>query len=133
MKAFLKIVRDYIKPYKGYALLNIGFNLFGVIFSLLSMILIGPFLAVLFGTQEIVSDPVQWEWTKAALEHNFNYQIGRLIAERSGQAALFAISLLVVTMFFLKTANIYLANFFMAPIRNGVVMDIRNKVFKKMP
>ncbi len=132
MKTFLKIVRDYIKPYKGYAFLNIGFNLFGVIFSLCSMILIGPFLAVLFGTQEIVSDPVHWEWTKAALEHNFNYQVGRLIAERGGQAALFAISLLVVTMFFLKTANIYLANFFMAPIRNGVVMDIRNKVFKKI-
>ncbi len=112
MKAFLKIIRDYLKPYKGYAFLNIGFNLLGVIFSLLSMILIGPFLAVLFGTQEIVSNPVHWEWTKAAIEHNFNYQVGRIIAEKSGQAALLAISILVVSMFFLKTANIYLANYY---------------------
>lgn len=132
MKSFLNIVSTYLKPYKGYAFLNIGFNLLAVIFSLASMLLIGPFLSVLFGTQEIIREPVTWDWSKAAIEHNFNYQVGRIIADHSGQTALLAISIMVVIMFFLKTANIYLANYFMAPIRNGVVKDIRNKIFKKI-
>ncbi len=132
MKGFLYIVRTYIRPYKGKAFLNILFNLLGVIFSLMSMILIGPFLQVLFGTQKIVSDPEPWAWTKHAILNNFNYQVGQIIAERGAQAALLAISILVVVMFFMKTANIYLANYFMAPIRNGVVRDIRNSIYKKL-
>ena len=132
MKAFLKIVAEYIKPYRGFALLNIMFNLLGVTFSLLSMILIGPFLSVLFGTQDIISSPVPWEISRSAIEHNFSYHIGRIISDHSEQKALLAISILVVIMFFLKTANIYLANYFMAPIRNGVVRDIRNKIYKKI-
>jgi len=132
MKGFLHIVRQYIAPYKGQAFLNIFFNLLGVIFSLASMILIGPFLQVLFGTQDIVSDPVPWAWTKAAIQHNFNYQVGQIIADKGARYALLAISILVVIGFFLKTANIYLANFFMAPIRNGVVRDIRNKIYSKI-
>lgn len=104
----------------------------GVVFSLASMILIGPFLGVLFGTQEIISEPVPWAWTKVAIQQNFNYQVAKIIAERGAQTALLAISLLVVLMFFLKTTNIYLANYFMAPIRNGVVRDIRNKIYKKI-
>ena len=99
MKGFLHIVRTYIKPYKGKAFLNIGFNLLGVIFSLASMILIGPFLQVLFGNQEIITDPIPWAWTKAAIQHNFSYEIGQIIVENGEQAALLAISILVVVMF----------------------------------
>lgn len=132
MKSFLNIIRIYVKPYKGFAFLNIGFNLLGVIFSLASMILIGPFLQVLFGTQDLVDHQVPWEWSKAAIENNFNYKVGQIIAENGAQTALLTISIILVLMFFLKTTNVYLANFFMAPIRNGVVKDIRNKVYKKI-
>ena len=132
MSGFLNIIRNYIKPYKGFAFLNIGFNLLGVIFSLASMILIGPFLQVLFGTTEIVDHKVPWEWSKAAIENNFNYKVGQIIAENGAQTALLAISIILVLMFFLKTTNVYLANYFMAPIRNGVVKDIRNKIYKKI-
>ena len=41
-------------------------------------------------------------------------------------------SLIAVLLFFLKTANIYFANYFMAPIRNGVVRDLRNQIYSKI-
>ncbi len=132
MKGFWQILREYVLPYKGFVFLNILFNTLGVIFSLLSLVLIGPFLQVLFGSQEILSDPMPWAWTKEAIGHNFNYLIGQQIVNFGPQKALLIVSLLIILMFFLKTANIFLANYFMAPIRNGVVRDIRNKIYIKI-
>ncbi|MBT7466321.1 MAG: ABC transporter ATP-binding protein, partial [Bacteroidetes bacterium] len=132
MKAFWQIFRTYIIPYKGFAFLNIAFNILGVIFSLLSLVLIGPFLQVLFGTQAIVDNPVPWELSKQAFQHNFNYLISQQIVDHSEQNALLMVSLLVILLFFLKTANIFLANYFMAPLRNGVVRDIRNRMYLKI-
>ena len=132
MKSFWRIFKTYVFPYRGYAGLNISFNLLGVIFSLLSLILIGPFLQVLFGTQPIVNEAMPWELSKQALEHNFNYFISQQVVQHSEQQALLVVSLLVIVLFFLKTANIFLANFFMSPIRNGVVKDIRNQIYQKM-
>lgn len=131
MKGFWKIFREFILPYKGYALLNLVLNLFGVIFSLFSLVLIGPFLKVLFNAQEILTEPVAWEFSKTAIEHNFNYFLGQQIAGYGPHKALMIVSMLILVMFLLKTGNIFLANYFMAPIRNGVVRDIRNKIYQK--
>jgi len=89
-------------------------------------------LQVLFGSQEILTDPVPWTWSKEALGHNFNYLIGQQILDYGPQKALLVVSLLIILMFFLKTTNVFLANYFMAPIRNGVVRDIRNKLYLKI-
>lgn len=132
MKGFWQILKEYVLPYKGFVGLNILFNTLAVIFSLLSLILIGPFLQVLFGSQEILADPVPWTLSKDAMSHNFNYLIGQQIQDYGSQKALLLVSLLIIIMFFLKTTNVFLANYFMAPIRNGVVRDIRNKLYIKI-
>lgn len=132
MKGFWQILKEYVLPYKGFVGLNILFNTLAVIFSLLSLILIGPFLQVLFGSQEIIADPVPWTLSKDAMSHNFNYLIGQQIQDYGSQKALLLVSLLIIIMFFLKTTNVFLANYFMAPIRNGVVRDIRNKLYIKI-
>ncbi|MFO7616881.1 MAG: ABC transporter ATP-binding protein [Bacteroidales bacterium] len=132
MGKFWKIIREYVYPYKGYVALNILFNFLGVIFSLASLIMIGPFLRVLFGLHEAVADPVTWEFSKQAIETNFNYFIRQMIDNQGPQSALIFISVAAIILFFLKTANIYLANYVMAPIRNGVVRDIRNRIYGKI-
>jgi len=132
MKAFLKILRDYLAPYKGHAFLNILFNAFGVLFSLFSLVLIGPFLRVLFGMEDLILTKVPWELSRHAIENNFNFFLSELIHNQGKSSALLFVSILAVVMFFLKTSSIYLANFFMAPIRNGVVRDIRNRLYKKV-
>jgi hypothetical protein len=71
MGKFWKIIKEYVYPYKTYVTLNILFNFFGVIFSLASLIMIGPFLRVLFGLQEAVAEPVAWELSKQSIETNF--------------------------------------------------------------
>jgi ATP-binding cassette, subfamily B, bacterial MsbA len=132
MKSFFKIIKKYIFPYRGYVILNIVFNLFGVIFSLLSLVLIGPFLRVLFGENPVTEAPSSFEFTKQSIELNFNYLLGHLIEEQGAHKALLFVSALAILLFFLKTANIYFAHFFMAPIRNGVVRDLRNQIYSKV-
>lgn len=132
MKDFFRILRQYIAPFRSYVILNIFFNLFGVIFSLFSLVLIGPFLGILFKTVDPVLVNVPFEFTKEAIEQNFQYHITLMIINHSEAYALVFVSLLVVLMFLLKNSFIYFANFFMAPVRNGVVRNIRNKVYKKI-
>jgi subfamily B ATP-binding cassette protein MsbA len=132
MKTFFQIIRRYIFPYRGYVVLNILFNLSGVIFSLLSLVLIGPFLRVLFGDILVTSAPGPLEFTRQSIEQNFNYLLSQLIEKQGAHTALIVVSVIAIALFFLKTANIYFANFFMAPIRNGVVRDLRNQIYSKI-
>jgi len=132
MKTFFQIIRQYIFPYRGYVALNVFFNVFGVIFSLLSLILIGPFLRVLFGDTAVVSQPASLEFSSQSIQQNFNYLLSQLIEKQGAHTALIMVSLLAVILFLLKTSNIYFANFFMAPIRNGVVRDLRNQIYSKI-
>jgi ATP-binding cassette, subfamily B, bacterial MsbA len=132
MKTFFQIINRYIRPYRGYVLLNILFNIFGVIFSLLSLILIGPFLRVLFGDITVTSAPDSLEFTRKSIQENFNYVLSQLIEKQGAHTALIIVCVIAILLFLLKTANIYFANYFMAPIRNGVVRDLRNQIYSKI-
>lgn len=132
MKTFFQIIKRYIYPYRGYVVLNVMFNLFGVIFSLLSLVLIGPFLRVLFGDTAVTTAPGPLEFTRQSLQQNFNYILSQLIEKQGHHSALLVVCVIAIILFLLKTTNIYLANYFMAPIRNGVVRDLRNQIYSKI-
>jgi len=131
MKDFFRVLKLYLAPFKTYAILNISFNILGVIFSLFSLVLMAPFLGILFGTVEEVNTLVKFEFNKEAIEQIFKYHITSMINIHGKSYALVFVSILVIIMFLLKNSFIFLANYFMAPIRNGVVRNIRNKIYNK--
>jgi hypothetical protein len=47
MKTYLRIIR-LVKPYWGYAVLNVAFNMCSVVFNLFSLTMVAPFLDLLF-------------------------------------------------------------------------------------
>ena len=131
MKDFLKVTK-YILPYKGYALLNILFNILSAVFSLCSFTMVIPFLGILFNTQEPVRDMVAMSITDIeSMKHNFYYWLTSIIDNQGKFQALVTIAIIVVIATFFKTLTLYLANHFMVPIRNGAVKDIRNALFKR--
>jgi len=73
-----------------------------------------------------------WTVSAKSLLNNFNYYLGNYIIEHGQLNALMLISLLVVSMFFLKNLTRYLGMYFLVPIRNGVVRDIRRDVYHKI-
>ncbi|MCK9256219.1 MAG: ABC transporter ATP-binding protein/permease [Bacteroidales bacterium] len=132
MKDFYKIIK-YIFPYKGYAFLNIFFNVLSTLFSVFSFAIVIPFLGILFKTQELVTNKIAIDITNmSSLKHNFNYWLSNIITEYGEVKALISMGILVIIATLLKTATMYFANHFMVPLRNGVVKDIRNSLFDKV-
>ncbi|NCA86120.1 MAG: ABC transporter ATP-binding protein [Clostridia bacterium] len=131
MKRLLEILR-YIKNYKGFASLNVLFNVLSVLFNLFSLTMVIPFLQLLFDTTKLVYERPELAWNTDAIGNYFNYLISSIIIEHGQVQALMFISLLVVALFFLKNLSRYLAMFFLAPLRNGVVRDIRNDIYHRI-
>ncbi len=134
MSDFIRVIR-YILPFKGYALLNILSNILAVFFSLFSLVMVGPFLEILFGTKEvnIAAKPVvELSNLKDSLVDFFYYQLQTIIDQYGKLDALLFICIIVATFIFLKNLFRFLGLYFMAPIRNGVIRDIRNQLFSKI-
>lgn len=111
--------------------MNIICNMLSVVFSLFSLTMVAPFLNVLF-SQTANYEKVPWSFSVKSLFSNFNFFLSNFIAENGKLEALFLISILVITLFFFKNLFRYLAMFFLAPVRNGVVRDLRNKMYDKI-
>lgn len=132
MKKLLKIL-TYVKAYWGYASLNVLFNILAVLFSLASFAVFIPILNMLFEKQEMPVEPVGLNLMDfESLKENFNYYAGHLIQQYGEMEALFYIAMVILGMYFFKNLFRYLAMFFLAPIRNGVVKDLRNEMYKKV-
>lgn len=130
MKNYIRILR-FVGAYKGYAAMNIVCNMLSVVFSLFSLTMVAPFLNVLFNQAEKY-EQVPLNFSIKSLIGNFNYYLGNYIDEHGKVNALLLISILVVVLFFFKNLFRYLGMYFMAPIRNGVVRDLREKMYNKI-
>ncbi len=139
MKNYLKILR-FVKPYTGFAILNVVSNVLSVLFSFFSLTLVAPFLDLLFLKDEafykkaIEAGNPGWHLSSKSLIDNFYYYLTLMIEDpdRGKTYALMFICIAVVIMFFLKNLFRYLGQYFVAPVRNGVVKDIRNQVHRKI-
>ena len=131
MHYFFRIIK-YLKRYKHFVFLNISFNIFSVIFSLVSLTMVIPFLGILFETQEKVYNPEPISLKPESIKENFYSIITNIIDEQGKLEALFFICMLVLLTFFFRNLFRYLALYFLTPIRNGVVHDIRMDLHKKI-
>jgi subfamily B ATP-binding cassette protein MsbA len=131
MDFFFKILR-HIRSYLSYVFLNIGSNIISVIFSLFSLTMIIPFLGILFGTQEKVYQAKPLSLNAASIKENFYLFLSTTIDNKGNVEALLLICVIVLIMFFIKNLFRYLALFFLTPIRNGVIHDIRMDLHKKI-
>jgi subfamily B ATP-binding cassette protein MsbA len=130
MKRF-KIIAGYVRPYWFYAVLNVVFNIFSAFFALFSFVMAIPFLRILFESQKMVTETVPFALNMEAIQHNFNYYVSSIIIKYGPGSALMMVSILVVVLSMFKTGCKFLANYYITPIRVGVVRDIRNRIYRK--
>ena len=132
MNYFYQILK-FSLPYKKYALLNIFFNILYALFSALTYVAMIPMLQILFGTTKKIYNPPDFNGVKKIktfLEDSFNYRVTIYMEENTSTALFFVIGT-IVALFFLKNIFNYLAMFFITYLRNGVLKDIRNNLYKK--
>ncbi len=132
-------IMGLLRNYKGQVLTVVLFNILSVIFSLFSLTMVVPLLGVLFGIQPIVTDKPPLSFSPNDIIDNFYYQVSKLILDESGQVsidgqmkALVFICAFVIITFFFKNLFRYLALYSSAPLKNGVVRDIRNRIYQKV-
>lgn len=134
MKLFAAI--KYLKGYWHYAILNILSNILFSVFSVVSITLVIPFLDVLFQPdsffQELVNHPQTLSFNSESIKHFVQYKLAEYILKYGKEQVLIGICVIVFVLTFLKNLFRYLAMFFIAPIRNGVVRDLRNKLMNKL-
>ena len=131
MNYFLRITK-YIKPYIPFAILNIISNTISVLFSLVSLTMVIPFLSILFKTQDPVNNPPPLSFNANAIKENFYSVISQIIEQKGEPEALLFICFLVLITFFFRNLFRYLALYFLTPIRNGIVHDLRMDLHKKI-
>ncbi len=132
------ILRRFVPPYKGQMALNMLFNLLSTILSLFSFAAIIPVLRILFG---LTAADVQWtdlatvsglQETIAALRTNLYCLLNEQIALHGAGYVLLLLGLFLIVMTGLKCGTAWLANYFMVPIRTGVLRDLRQQLYDKI-
>jgi len=137
MNNLVKVLR-YAIPYWGNASLNILFNILSVLFSLVSFTLFIPVVDMLFQRTKRPVAPPPLDFTNLhsitgdSVRDNFYYFFGKMIDLYGEKRMLIFIGIAVVSLFFLRNLFRYLAMFFLAEVRNGVVKDIRAKLYNKI-
>ncbi|WBM75934.1 ABC transporter ATP-binding protein [Saprospira grandis] len=132
MKAFIAVLA-YLKPYRFLGVLNVIFNALTAFFSIFSLMLLGPFLDILF-KEEMPSLPAQdptASWSDQWVIF-FNRELIMYMQEHGRPAALFWVCGIMIGAFFFKNIFRYLALFVMAPVRNGIERDLRQAVFGQL-
>jgi ATP-binding cassette, subfamily B, bacterial MsbA len=132
MKDFLKLLQRFIPPYKWKLIWNIIFNFFSAVFGAFSFLLLIPSLKILFGTQELVTIKPEIDFSISSFTEYVNYLISQAIIDNSHEYALIFIGVFIIITVFLKVGFYYLANYMIVLIRNGVVRDIRSKIYRKI-
>ena len=134
MKEFFKILRRFVPPYKKYLILSIIFNILAAVLTLFSFAVIIPILQMLFKVNDQVYTymPLGSGSLKDVAVNDFYYYTQEAIVNYGQGMALACLAALLVVMTAFKTGVTYLATYFVVPMRNGIVRDIRNHVFDKI-
>ena len=138
MKKLFSVLK-YAKNYKAYLTANVIFNILFALFNAVSLTLAMPFLKILFEPTNVtqmgfilLKGEPHFALNAEYIKNITNYALAVLIITQGGKLkALIFICIIIFIMTFFKNLFRYLAMYFIAPIRNGVVRDLRNKMYKK--
>jgi len=133
MKYFKKILR-FAKSYRKYGFLNIFFNILYALFSALSFAALIPMLDVLFKPDnKVLKEPAYTNvgQLKDYLQDYINFRVTEYSGDDQMKGLILVIGLVLV-LFLLKNFFNYAAMYFITFLRNGVLKDVRNSMYKKI-
>ena len=129
VKSPLRQLLFYLRGYRGPIMMNIICNILMALCMVISIPVIIPFFQIIFGRVKPSPEKVSFDINH--IQQWLEYAFGRLVEIYSEEGALLIVCLTFVAIFFLKNLFRYLSLVFMAKVRNGIVRDVRNEVFKK--
>jgi subfamily B ATP-binding cassette protein MsbA len=128
MKKYSRIF-NYLKAYKSTVLLYLISVILSIIFSVLSLAMLFPFLQLLFGVNANTSISVT---SGNSMITAINEYLSTLIAKGDNLTALSMVCVLIVVSIFLKNLFIYLSARLLGPMKNLIVNRLRTELFEKL-
>jgi subfamily B ATP-binding cassette protein MsbA len=131
---FKKII-PFAKKFKGHIFWNVCFNILYALFSTLSFVALFPLMEVLFKMNEAVTEMPKytgvWELGSYGKQY-LQFYITKLSAENGPQYALLLTVALVISTFLFKNIFNYFASQHLTKVKNGVLHDLREKMYDKI-
>ena len=132
MKRF-SIILKYLKDQKRKIAAYVLFNLLSIVFSLVSLAMLAPFLKLLFA--ETLPPPIKPErlsFSANSVIEYLQYFLSKIIVEHGKASALAYICLIIIIAIFFKNLCTYLSYRVLAPIRNHVMTRLRADLYNKI-
>ena len=132
---YFKDILKYEKKYRKFTILNIVFNILYAIFNVLSVLAFIPVLGILFGTDTTIIKTPVYTGIKSLgnfAKEKFYYFISQKIENEGAIDVLLFICLLTFGLFLFKNLFRYLASYVLVFLRNGIVKDLRDKLYSKI-
>lgn len=134
MKRFERIL-FYLRSQRKNIVLYVLFNLLSIAFSLISLVMLAPFLGLLFAKEKLITTKPSLRFPQdgadAILAH-LKYYLSVLIQEQGEVYALGAICIVIIIAIFFKNAFTYLSFRVLAPMRNYVMTKLRSDLYAKI-
>ncbi len=128
----LRVIYQYISRYPLLVFLYFLLNLLSAAFSLVSLTLLAPFLALIFGL-EGGNGLLGSRFSIGKASDLFYQHLSQLVTTDAGKVkALGMICIILIIAILLKNIFLYLSLYVLAPIRNRIINDMRKDMFGKI-
>ncbi len=128
----LKRLLRYLLNYKANIFLVVLAHLFYAVFSIFTLSMIVPFLSVLFEQVQQVTARPEFSLTSRYVIDTFYYYMGVVILKYGKVSALFYIAGVMIVLSFLSNLCRYMGMFWLAPIRSGILRDLRHDLYERI-
>ncbi|CAN5301234.1 ABC transporter ATP-binding protein [soil metagenome] len=130
----LRAIFRYLGRYPKLIAAYFSFNILSALFSVISLGLLGPFLLLIFKKQDTFR-AISYGGGAAGSFNPVNYfkeWLYNIINTKGDIAALAVICTVVLFSIILKNVFLYLSMYYMNPIRNNIINDMRSNMYKKI-
>jgi subfamily B ATP-binding cassette protein MsbA len=128
----IRILLQYIRPYKWLAVQNIAYNMLSAFFALFTFTLIVPFLQILFHRVAEAAHPGPLTFSLKYLSNWMSWFFSSSIEKYGAMHTLLVVVIIFAVASFMKNLLVFLANNCTASLRAGTVRDIRKKIYDKI-
>ncbi len=131
MKKYAGLLR-YFKPFKANIALYIVFTILSIIFGIVSLGMLIPFMEILFDPGKMVNQRPELHFDAGSVLKTMSYYLSQIINNQGAVAALGYICILIIFFIFFKNLFLYLSYYVLSPMRNSVMTRLRNDLYNKI-
>jgi ATP-binding cassette, subfamily B, bacterial MsbA len=131
MKKYAGLLK-YFKAFRLNIFLYIIFTLLSIVFGIVSISMLIPFLGMLFEPEKRVNVLPEVAFNASNILTTINYYLSQIIKTQGVITALAYICIFIISFIFLKNLFLYLSYYVLSPMRNSVMTRLRNDLYSKI-